>query len=102
MREIESHQKLLHADAPVHQIDVEAAAAQNSIAVLKLLRRHEFGGVTFLAEKVADQFVLARSARAERPPKFQDRDIRFLAVSVAVMAVAVAMPIAVAVAIMIC
>jgi hypothetical protein len=90
MREIETDEKLLHADAPVDKVDGEAPAAQDAAAVIELLGRYNFRRVAFLAEKVADQLVLARTSGGKRTPEFQDRDIGLLDLPVAVTVVAVA------------
>ena len=77
MRQVEADQKLLHAQAPVHQVDFEWAFAQHAVAVLELLGRYDLHGVAILAEEIAKQFVLALAGMVSRP-ELHDGDIGLL------------------------
>src|SRR5947209_18757217 len=68
----EAEQKLLRADAPVDQVDVETVCLQNAIPVLELLRRDEFAVVTFGPEVVAEDLVFAAPSWAA---ELEDRDV---------------------------
>ncbi len=76
MREIETYEKLLNADAAIHQVDLESAGLQNPVFVLQLIRRDQFARVAFLAEVIADELIFARAAVGWA--KFQNGNTRFV------------------------
>src|SRR5579872_7223336 len=78
MRQIEAHEKFLHADAAVDQVNLEIAAAQYAVAIFQLLRGNNLSCVTGLAEKLAEKRVLALPVRRKRAAEFQNRDVRLL------------------------
>jgi hypothetical protein len=77
MRQVEAEQKLLHAQAPVHQVDFEWAFTQHAVAVLELLGRYDLHRVAVLAEEIAEQFVLALAGMVSRT-ELHDGDVGLL------------------------
>ena len=54
MRKIETNQKLLDLDSAKEQLDRKLAAAQHSVAVFELIRRHHFDLMAFAPEELRD------------------------------------------------
>ena len=72
--QIEARQELLHAQPPVHHVDLERPLAQHAIAVLELFRRDDLHRVAFVAEGVAEELVLAVAGKIRRA-ELHDGDI---------------------------
>ena len=77
MRQVETDQEFLHAEAPVDHIDLKRSLAQYTVAVLELFRRNDLHRVAFFAEVLAEQFELAL-ARVIGGTEFHNGNIRFL------------------------
>ncbi len=73
MGKIKALQKLLHAYAPVDQVDLVGAAPQNIVLELELVGGNDLCLVSGSAKKVPEQLILARCSGKGRP-EFKNRD----------------------------